>query len=500
MVTHFTRRTFLGATLAATVTVALASCTTGTVPRAGVDRIKSTDPLVAQYEARRTANGATVTQNLTAGDFDTVVAGTALTTWGYNGTLNGPLIRAKTGDLLKAPVTNTLAEPTSIHWHGLALRNDADGVPGVTQKAIAPGGDYGYQFLLNRPGTYWYHSHVDMQRERALSGALIIDDPNEPMAYDQEWVILLDDWLDGLPGTPDDALNALADGSGMSGMDSGMGGMGSRSTSRYLGGDAGDVPFPAHLFNGQAPQTAEVFDSRVGNRIRLRIINAAGDTAYRVGIPGQKLTLTHTDGFPVQHQEVDAVVLGMGERSDALVTVVDGYTPVLALPEGKDGSAYGLIRTGSGTPPTPDRMPSTLTGDVTDGGQLRADESVRLPSRTPDRRHEMRLTGGMHSYDWSINGRTFNMDDPYAGAFDVSLNERVQITMINDTMMWHPIHLHGHTFQIMGNGARKDTVIVRPGETVTVEFDADNPGQWLVHCHNAYHAARGMIGLVSYVR
>jgi len=493
MATHFTRRTFLGATLAATATAALASCTTGTGARAGVDRILSTDPLVAQYETRRAANGATVTQNLTVGAFDTMVAGTALTTWGYNGTLNGPLIRVKMGDLLNVPVTNTLAEPTSIHWHGLALRNDADGVPGVTQEAIAPGSDYGYQFLLNQPGTYWYHSHVDMQRERALSGALIIDDPNEPMAYDQEWVILLDDWLDGLPGTPDDALNTVAEGAGMSGM-------GSRFTSPYLGGDAGDVPFPAHLFNGQAPQTAEVFDSRPGNRIRLRLINAAGDTAYRVGIPGQKITLTHTDGFPVQHQEVDAVVLGMGERIDALVTVVDGYSPVLALPEGKDGSAYGLIRTGSGTPPSVDQMPSTLSGDVTDGGQLRADESVRLPTRTPARRHEMQLTGGMHSYDWSINGRTFSMDDPYAGAFDIGLNERVQITMTNDTMMWHPMHLHGHSFQVAGNGARKDTVIVRPGETVTVEFDADNPGQWLAHCHNAYHAARGMIGLVSYVR
>ncbi|WEO76056.1 multicopper oxidase domain-containing protein [Cryobacterium sp. SO2] len=186
MVTNFTRRTFLGATLAATATAALASCTTRPGARAGVDRILSTDPLVAQYEARRAATGATVTQNLTAGTFDTMVAGTALTTWGYNGTLNGPLIRATTGDLLNVPVTNTLAESTSIHWHGLALRNDADGVPGVTQKGIAPGGDYGYQFLLNRPGTYWYHSHVDMQRERALSGALIIDDPNEPLAYDQE--------------------------------------------------------------------------------------------------------------------------------------------------------------------------------------------------------------------------------------------------------------------------------------------------------------------------
>jgi FtsP/CotA-like multicopper oxidase with cupredoxin domain len=278
MVNHLTRRTFLSATLGATATAVLASCTTRPGTRAGVDRILSTDPLVGLYETRRAAHVGTVTQDLTAGAFDTLVAGTALTTWGYNGTLNGPLIRAKMGDLLKVQVNNALAESTSIHWHGLALRNDADGVPGVTQEAITPGSDYGYQFLLNQPGTYWYHSHVDMQRERALSGALIIDDFSEPMAYDQEWVILLDDWLDGLPGTPDDALNAVADGSGMSGMDSGMGGMGSTFTSPYLGGDAGDVPFPIHLFNGQAPQTAEVSTAD-------RVIGSACASSMRRGTP-----------------------------------------------------------------------------------------------------------------------------------------------------------------------------------------------------------------------
>ncbi|WP_166806322.1 multicopper oxidase domain-containing protein [Cryobacterium serini] len=115
--------------------------------------------------------------------FDTSVAGSALSTWGYNGALNGPVIRAKTGDTLDVLVTNTLAESTSVHWHGLALRNDADGVLVVSQPAIKPGANFDYQFRLNQPGTYWYHSHVDMQRERGLSGALIIEDPREPLLY-----------------------------------------------------------------------------------------------------------------------------------------------------------------------------------------------------------------------------------------------------------------------------------------------------------------------------
>ncbi|TFC25194.1 multicopper oxidase family protein [Cryobacterium sp. TMT1-3] len=501
MNSSFTRRVFLGASLATATTAALASCAPSASPAAqAVDRILPTDRLVSQYEDARPSTGTTVTQKLTAGVFDTTVAGIALSTWGYNGVLNGPVIRAKTGDTLNAPVTNALAESTSVHWHGLALRNDADGVPVVTQPAIKPGTNFDYTFRLNQPGTYWYHSHVDMQRERGLSGPLIIEDPREPLLYDQEWVILLDDWLDGITGTPDDVLDELSMGMDMSGMDMPMTHMLMGATSTYLGGDAGDVRIPAHLFNGKAAQDAEVFQSRPGNRIRLRIINAAGDTAYRVGIPGQKITLTHTDGFPVQHEDVDAVVLGMGERIDAILTVQDGFTPLLAIPEGKNGRAYGLISTGSGTAPDAGALPSTLDGQMTDGGRLTADESVLLRDKAPDRLHTVRLTGSMGKYDWSINGRRFDMTKPFAGAFDISLDERVQVKMINDTSMWHPMHLHGHSFQLANNGARKDTVIVRPKETVTFEFDADNPGQWIAHCHNAYHAERGMIGLFSYVR
>lgn len=145
-------------------------------------------------------------------------------------------------------------------------------------------------------------------------------------------------------------------------------------------------------------------------------------------------------------------------------------------------------------------LPSTLDGVVTDGGRLKAAESVLLTATKPDRLHTMRLTGSMAKYDWSINRRRFNMKKPFAGAFNIRLDERVQVKIVNDTAMWHPMHLHGHSFQLNGNGARKDTIIVRPKETVTFEFDADNPGQWITHCHNAYHAEQGMMGLFSYVR
>lgn len=508
-----TRRIFLGFSIASVAMASLAACTPKPAGGSSApNRILPTDPLVAAAEAQRTATGRTITKKLTASKIKTTMDGKSITTAGYEGSLVAPTLRGTVGDRLNLTISNELNEGTSIHWHGLALRNDADGVPGLTQDAFGPGSALGYDFKLPHPGTYWYHSHVEMQREQALYGALIIEDPQEAMKYDKEWVIVLDDWLDGVTGTPSEAMEQLAGGMDMMGgmahgsMDHGSGGgmmkMGHMlmgASSDYLGGDAGDVAFPFHLFNGRTAANPDILTAKAGEKIRLRIINAAGDTAYRVGVPDQQLTLTHTDGFPVQHTEVDAVVLGMGERIDALFTVTEGFTALLALAEGKAQMAYGLISTGSGTAPKPENLPNTLDGVVLDGGRLQADPAVVLPEKPAERVHELRLTGSMQAYDWGINGKRFNMDDPYAHAFDLRAGERVEVSFINDTTMWHPMHLHGHTFQIGTTGARKDTVIVRPGEKVTVYFDADNPGQWLTHCHNAYHAERGMMGVFSYI-
>lgn len=517
---HLNRRLFLGLSVAGAT--ALAACSTSPNPaNRNPDRVMPTDPVVSDYEARRAFSGTTVSQPLTAAAFAAAVAGKTVTTWGYNGKLAAPTIRAMAGDRLNVKLANGLKEPTAIHWHGLALRNDQDGVQHVTQDAIAAGAGFAYDFRLSHPGTYWYHSHMDMQRERALYGALIVEDPQEPLKYDRDWIIVLDDWMDGITGTPEDVLKELSQGmdmsgTSMSGMDhgsmasspapsDGSKGMGMKhrlmgSRSDFLGGDTGDVGYPFHLFNSRAPEEADVLAAKAGEVIRLRIINAAGDTAYRVGIPGQKLTLTHTDGFPVQHQDVDAVVLGMGERIDALLTVKAGFTPIMALPEGKIGQALGFISTGTGKQPLPAVLPDTLDGTVVDGSQLKSDPSVALPAKAPDRTHELKLTGSMEKYDWGINGNRFDMAKPFEHAFNLKAGERVEVKFTNDTDMWHPMHLHGHTFQVGDGGARKDTVIVRPKQTVTVIFDADNPGQWLAHCHNAYHAERGMMALFSYIK
>lgn len=517
MTAFIDRRLFLTFSVAGAAAAALAACSGGPGPASASKRILPGDPAVAQREARRASTGTTVRKNLTTSPFTSTIDGKKVTTWGYDHAIHGPVIRTQAGDQLRAVVKNQLPEPTSIHWHGLALRNDQDGVPGLTQGAVPADSSFTYDFRVPHPGTYWYHSHVGTQRDRGLLGALVVEDPEESLEYSRDWVIVLDDWLDGLDGTPDQTLERLADGmsgmghdspssmkhgsmpsEGKGSMDGNMPGMAMGSGSDYLGGDAGDVDYPVHLFNGKGPDDAETLKAAAGDVIRLRIINAGGDTAYRVGIPGQQLTLTHTDGFPVRHTEADAVVLGMGERIDALVKVQSGATAVLALPEGKSGHAVGYINAGAGNTPASTKLPDTLEGTVVDGGKLKADPSVVLPEKATDRTHELHLTGGMAKFDWGINGHRFDLATPYAQAFEVKSGERVEVKFINDTMMWHPMHLHGHTFQIGKDGARKDTVIVRPGETVKVFFDADNPGQWLTHCHNVYHAEQGMMGVFSF--
>jgi FtsP/CotA-like multicopper oxidase with cupredoxin domain len=493
-----TRRSLLGLSVGAASAALLAACS---APAAtGSQRVLPADAAVRAAEEARKSSGRTIEKALTAAPATVALGGKDAATWAFDGSANGPLLRGSVGDRLQVTLHNRLPQDTSIHWHGLALANDQDGVEKLTQQPVPPGGDLTYGFRLAHPGTYWYHSHVELQRERALYGPLIVDDPTEAKDWDREWVILLDDWMDGVNGTPDDVLAELSQGMGT--MSAGTMGkyMAMGSTSEFLGGDAGDVRYPLHLFNGRTPADPDTITAKPGERVRLRIINAAGDTAYRVGAPGVKLTVTHTDGFPIERTEADAVVLGMGERIDALLTVPEGWTPLMARPEGKTGLALGRITTGTGKEPIPAALPTTLGRTVVDGGQLTSAPAVRLAAKTPTVTHTVRLTGSMAAYDWGINGRRFSMDTPYDGALEVRQGDRVRIDFVNEGTMWHPMHLHGHTFQVGDTGARKDTVIVRPGKTVSVSFDADNPGQWLYHCHNAYHAARGMMGVLSYIQ
>ncbi len=211
------------------------------------------------------------------------------------------------------------------------------------------------------------------------------------------------------------------------------------------------------------------------------------------------MTVTHTDGYPVTPVRADALLIAMGERYDVQATLGDGVFPLTALAEGKNATALALVRTGAGDRSPAAIRPRELNGMLANYAALVSAPSVRLAARQPDVTHRLRLTGGMARYDWGINGQAFDMSRPGALQFLMALGQRVRVVFANATTMYHPMHIHGHTFQLGQAGPRKDTVIVQPGQQVACDFDAGNPGQWMTHCHNLYHAPQGgMMAMLSY--
>ncbi|GHD70009.1 multicopper oxidase family protein [Streptomyces goshikiensis] len=478
-------------------------------------------PEVRAAEAARKATGplTEVKVTATATPLD-LGGGVSVRSWAYGDTLPGKEVRATAGGTLALTLANNLPEATSLHWHGLALRNDMDGVPGLTQRDIAPGGSFSYKFAVPTPGTFWFHPHTGVQQDRGLYAPLIIEDPKEPLSYDKEWVVVLDDWLDGVDGsTPDAVLASLRKGMAanhaahgpQAGKTAKPGTPGTTGTTRsggpdrllmgsesdILGKEAGDVAYPHYLINGRVPADPSVFTAKPGDRIRLRIVNAGGDTAFRIALGGHQLTVTHTDGFPVEPATTDCLLLGMGERYDVLVTAGDGVFPLTALAEGKGQAALAVLRTGAGTAPTASTRPAELESRPLPADELKAAGSVALDGREPDRTLQMRLTGNMQRYNWAFDNEPYTPEQRRP----VKAGERVRIEFANSTPMWHPLHLHGHTFALGTGGqggARKDTTIILPGQRLTVEFDADNPGLWMAHCHNVYHSESGMMTVLGY--
>ena len=431
---------------------------------------------------------------------------TDVKTWGYDSKIPGPLLRATAGDLVEITLANELSEATSVHWHGLAIINDMDGVPGVTQGDIEPGSEFKYRFVVPDPGTYWFHPHHGLQLERGLYAPFIIDDPDEHVDAEVDYVMVLDDWLDGTGTTPEEEYERIrADGMAMgdmSGMDHSSMDMGDSmgmATSTLLGGDAGDARYPFHIINGRSPQDTDTIEPlpKPGDRVRLRFINASADTAYRVAVAEHQMTVTHTDGYPVVPVEVDTFLIGMGERYDVTVEVKSGTWPVVALAEGKDQKAGAILRTSDTNAGSNIKFEaSELEGKLLSYSDLRAYERARLTPADDITTLDVSLTGNMMMSDWGINGKPYGENDPIA----VEAGRWYSLNITNDTMMWHPIHVHGHTPQIgkAAGGVRKDTVNVLPGENIQLVFQANNPGEWMLHCHNAYHLEAGMATSLRY--
>src|SRR6266498_4097213 len=332
---------------------------------------------------------------LTAAEADLDVGGRVVRTWAYGQAAPGPLLRGNRGEVLEVRLRNRLPDPTTIHWHGMAVPWDQDGVPDLPAAAIAPGHD------------------------------------------------------------------------------------------------------GAYLFNGRRAAAPATLRALPRQRARIRLVNVAADTAFRVALGGHRLTVTHSDGSPVNPVTVDTVLLAMGERYDLEVTLGDGAFPLVAVAEGKGGQGMAVVRTAAGATPPARAHPGELRRRLLRMSDLRAAETVALPDRHPDRAHDVVLEGDMMQWRWTINGH----GGGDMAELPASRGERLRLRFVNLSSMFHPMHVHGHTFQVRdgsGRGPRKDTVIVLPLETVVADLEADNPGRWLTHCHNLYHSESGMMAVLDY--
>jgi FtsP/CotA-like multicopper oxidase with cupredoxin domain len=447
-----------------------------------------------------------------------------------NGGLPGPTLRFRVGDTARITVHNHLGnEETSVHWHGLLLPNAQDGVPRLTTPPIKPGESHVFEFPLKHPGTYWYHSHTGLQEQRGVYGSIVVEPRGgEPVHTDAEHVLILSDWT---RENPYEVMRTLMTGNdwyairkGNAQSIAGAAKTGSlteyfqRERSRMAPMDVSDVAYDAFLVNGR--RRIEL-GGKPGQQIRLRVINAAASSYFYLGSSVGAMRVIAADGPAVSPVEIDRLLIGMAETYDILITVPTfGKWEFRATAQDGSGHASAFFGNGKLTtaqdPPKPDlySMDDMLAGalEAMDGGSgekterppapyrmLRSPSSTALPASAPRRAMELRLTGDMERYVWSINGKTAREDS----VIKVTRGEVLRLELVNDTMMHHPMHLHGHFFRVIDGeddtrAPLKHTIDVPPMGRRTIEFLADERGDWLFHCHLLYHMHAGMSRVFSY--
>jgi FtsP/CotA-like multicopper oxidase with cupredoxin domain len=399
------------------------------------------------------------------------------------------------GRQFRTRVENRLDVPTLIHWHGLAPPWQQDGVPGISSPPIAPGASADYDFPLGFGGTFFMHSHEGLQEQQLLAAPLIISDDRDQRGQ-QDVVVMLADFSFTPPEQIYEGLRKPA-GKAMS-----MGGGGAGMAT--AGPDLNDVKYDAFLANDRTLADPEVIRVRTGGSVLLRIINSSSMSAYHIDLGALTGELIAVDGFRVQPVTDRRFPIAVAQRLDIGVRIppTAAAHPILAILEGERNQTGVILQGGNARVrrlPAQAAMPSAaLTLDLEQ--RLRASEP--LAPREADQTHRLNLTGNMDGYVWSINDVAWNKDVP---PLPVAKGERVELVFENRTPMPHPMHLHGHTFQVVEidgtrfAGARRDTVLVPPGKRVVVAFDADNPGWWALHCHLLYHLDAGMFTTLRYV-
>ncbi|ODT64337.1 MAG: copper-binding protein [Phenylobacterium sp. SCN 69-14] len=532
--------------------------------RSGTPGVTSTLP---------TVSGETIA--LTVGHTPIKVDGRAGHAVSVNGTVPAPLVRLKEGQSVRIAVTNNLDEDTSIHWHGLLLPFQMDGVPGVSFPGIKPGETFTYEFKVRQNGTYWYHSHSGLQEQMGHYGPIVIDPAGEdPVQYDREHVIVLSDYSFMHPHEIFRKLKAHAGyfnhqkqtvAGLLAGRDQSFKARKEWSAMLMDPTDVLDVTGSTYSFlvNGHGPKDNWTGLFTPGERVRLRFINAGAMTIFNVRIPGLKLGVVQADGQNVRPIEVDEFQIAPAETYDVVVQPMDAraYTlvaeaadrsgmgratlaprlgmstevpplrerPLLTMRDmGMDHSSMAgmggmemdhsamSMRDGRNAPDVPlgpgvqmiSPIPADRTGDPGQGLEevghkvLTYKDLVSLDPnpdpRPPSRELEIHLTGNMERFMWAFDGVGYSH---IKAPIPFSFNERVRVVLVNDSMMAHPIHLHGHFYEVvtgnLGHHPRKHTVNVLPGGKVAFDLTADEPGDWAFHCHLLYHMHAGMFNVVT---
>lgn len=400
-------------------------------------------------------------------------------------------IRVEKGQLFDVLLKNSLDVPTSIHWHGLILPNNQDGVAFITQFPIYPGLSYHYQFPLVQSGTYWMHSHYGLQEQRLLNAPLIIDDPQEAKVADQEAILLFADFSFKSPSEIYQELRCKKQQ------------MMKMRSKEKAPPDIVDVDYDAFLTNYRTLENPEVVQVEPGKKVRLRLINAASATNFFVSLGNLDGELIAVDGNRIKPLHNSQFELAIAQRIDIVVTIPKegGVFPILAQGEGTDKQT-GLILSTKGTESLPKLSEKALktAGALTNTQEKELQAAFPLAPKPVDKRIVIELGGEMSKYIWTLNGQSWPESTPVV----IEKGQRVEIVFKNATRMSHPMHLHGHVFQVTAidnqpfSGAVRDTILVTPNSTVSIQFDADNPGVWPLHCHVLYHAEAGMFTVVRY--
>ncbi len=497
-------------------------------------------------------------------EFDLTIAETPVNFTGtprmattINGSIPGPTLRWREGDTVTIRVTNRLAEDTSIHWHGILLPFQMDGVPGISFKGIPPGETFTYRFKVAQTGTYWYHSHSGMQEQTGMYGAIVIEAAGgETIRADRDYVIQLSDWTDedpmrvmhklkmqsdyynfNQPTAVDFLRDAARDGLRAAIDDREM-----WQQMRMNPTDLADISAYTYtyLMNGTTPAGNWTGLFRPGEKVRLRFINSGAMTFFDVRIPGLKMTVVQADGQDVEPVTVDEIRIGVAETYDVIVTPREGAYTIFAQSMDRTGYARGTLAMRAGmaaTVPALDKPEpldmSDMMGDMSEAVRVRharteygpgTDMRVDTPRinlddpgvglrdngrrvltyadlhtiggpidpRGPEREIELHLTGNMERYTWSIDGVAFGSSTPVHFRY----GERLRVILHNDTMMTHPMHLHGMWSELESSDgrfqARKHTINVQPAQRVSFLVSADALGRWAWHCHLLMHMDAGM--------